>query len=51
MEALGDDGKETSMIMVRGSNWDREQMMTTQCAVEPFKGVYQYVEGRLRKGC
>jgi len=26
-------------------------MMTTQCAAEPFEGVYQYVEGRLRKPC
>jgi len=32
-------------------NWDLERVMMTQCAVEPFEGVCQYVEGRLRKCC
>ena len=32
-------------------NWDLERVITTQCAAESHKGVYQYVEVWLRKLC
>ena len=34
-----------------GGNWNLERVITTQHAAEPSEGVYQYVEGRLRKCC